>query len=339
MGRRQRHLGAVSRRSPRRTSNCPKAATRRQEAGAIVLDALGKSPLFFAAALPLKVFPPLFNRYGEGQTFGTHVDNAIRIQRGTEFRIRSDLSITVFLEDPAPMTAASWWSRIISACSGSSCPGHAVLYPSSSLHHVTPVTRGVRVASFFWLQSMIRDDGARRILFDLDQSRAAADRPAGRHDRSVIELTGVYHNLLGCWATPSSGSSARRMIRDEADHWPKRGCQRAARFDLVDVQALRPGCEQATDGRAMGGGRRRERRPDDRDIDRSLAARPGVIARMRGHILREREQRCPVAQYHPALLAIAPALVCAQIVSAEDFAGFLGDQASSGILSASRLRQ
>jgi PKHD-type hydroxylase len=179
----------------------PEGSDAHRRAGAIVLDALGKSPLFFAAALPLKVFPPLFNRYGAGQTFGTHVDNAIRIQRGSDFRIRSDLSITVFLEDPA---AYDGGELVIEGQFGAQSvklpAGHAVLYPSSSLHNVTAVTRGRRVASFFWLQSMVRDDGARRILFDLDQSVQRLTGQLGGEDRSVIELTGVYHNLLRRWA-------------------------------------------------------------------------------------------------------------------------------------------
>jgi PKHD-type hydroxylase len=179
----------------------PEASDAARQAGAIMLEALGRSPLFFAAALPLKVFPPLFNRYGEGQTFGTHVDNAIRIQRGTEFRIRSDLSITVFLEDPAGYDGGELMVEDHYGVQRVKLPaGHAVLYPSSSLHNVTPVTRGRRVASFFWLQSMIRDDSARRILFDLDQSVQRLTGELGGTDRSVIELTGVYHNLLRRWA-------------------------------------------------------------------------------------------------------------------------------------------
>jgi PKHD-type hydroxylase len=172
-----------------------------REAGAIMLDALGKSPLFFAAALPLKVFPPLFNRYGVGQTFDTHVDNAIRIQRGSEFRLRSDLSITVFLEDPQAYDGGELVIEDHFGAQSVKLPaGHAVLYPSSSLHKVTPVTSGVRVASFFWLQSMVRDDGARRILFDLDQAVQRLTGTLGGTDRSVVELTGVYHNLLRRWA-------------------------------------------------------------------------------------------------------------------------------------------
>jgi len=179
----------------------PEGSAAAREAGAMILDALGQSPLFFAAALPLKVFPPLFNRYGAGEAFGTHVDNAIRIQRGTEFRIRSDLSMTVFLEPPEAYEGGELVVEDHFGAQRVKLPaGHAVLYPSSSLHHVTPVTRGRRVASFFWLQSMIRDDNARRILFDLDQAVQRLTGDLGGSDRSVIELTGVYHNLLRRWA-------------------------------------------------------------------------------------------------------------------------------------------
>ncbi|MCP3730540.1 Fe2+-dependent dioxygenase [Sphingomonas sp. MG17] len=185
----------------KRNEQLPEGSVAAREAGGIVLDALGRSPLFFAAALPLKVFPPLFNRYGEGQTFGTHVDNAIRIQRGTDFRLRSDLSVTLFLEDPAAYDGGELVVEDRFGVQQVKLPaGHAVVYPSSSLHHVTPVTRGVRVASFFWLQSMVRDDGARSILFDLDQNVQRLTGQLGGEDRSVIELTGVYHNLLRRWA-------------------------------------------------------------------------------------------------------------------------------------------
>lgn len=179
----------------------PEESAAAKAAGKVILDALGRSPLFFAAALPLKVFPPLFNRYGVGQTFGVHVDSAIRIQRGTDFRIRSDLSMTVFLEDPAAYDGGELVIEDQFGVQRVKLPaGHGVLYPSSSLHKVEPVTRGRRVASFFWLQSMVRDDGARRILFDLDQSVQRLTGQLGGADRSVIELTGVYHNLLRRWA-------------------------------------------------------------------------------------------------------------------------------------------
>ena len=172
-----------------------------REAGGMILDALGRSPLFVAAALPLKVFPPLFNRYAGGQDFGLHVDNAIRMKRGTDFRIRSDLSATLFLEDP---DAYDGGELVIEDQFGPQMvklpAGHMVLYPASSLHRVTPVTRGVRVASFFWLQSMVRDDGARRILFDLDRGVQMVAAAQGQGDAATVTLTGVYHNLLRRWA-------------------------------------------------------------------------------------------------------------------------------------------
>lgn len=172
-----------------------------RQAGGMVLDALGRAPLFIAAALPLKIFPPLFSRYAGGQRFDTHVDNAIRIQRGSDFRVRSDLSATLFLADPESYEGGE---LVIDGAFGAQTvklpAGHMVLYPSSSLHHVAPVTRGTRIVSFFWLQSMVRDDGARRDLFDLDQAVQRLAGQLGQGDRSVIELTGVYHNLLRRWA-------------------------------------------------------------------------------------------------------------------------------------------
>ena len=177
------------------------ASAAAREAGGIVLDALGKSPLFIAAALPLKIFPPLFNRYAGGQDFATHVDNAVRIQRGSEFRVRSDLSITVFLEDPGEYEGGELLVEGQFGAQSVKLPaGDAILYPSSSLHKVTPVTRGCRVASFFWIQSMVRDDGARRLLFDLDSAVQRLAGQLGQDDRSVVELTGVYHNLLRRYA-------------------------------------------------------------------------------------------------------------------------------------------
>ena len=185
----------------KRNEQLPEESAAAREAGRIVLEALGRSPLFFAATLPLKVFPPLFNRYGEGQTFGTHVDNAIRIQRGTEFRIRADISVTLFLAEPEDYDGGELVIEDLFGVQRVKLPaGHAVVYPSSSLHQVTPVTRGIRVASFFWLQSMVRDDSARRILFDLDRSVQAVAADKGQGDATTIQLTGVYHNLLRRWA-------------------------------------------------------------------------------------------------------------------------------------------
>lgn len=172
-----------------------------KQAGRIILDALGKSPLFIAAALPLKIFPPLFNRYSGGQAFGAHIDNAVRIQRGSEFRVRSDLSATLFLADPDSYEGGELLVEDRLGAQRVKLPaGHMLLYPASSLHRVEPVTSGERVASFFWIQSMVRDDGARSLLFDLDSAvqSLAADR--GQDDPAIIRLTGVYHNLLRRWA-------------------------------------------------------------------------------------------------------------------------------------------
>ena len=179
----------------------PEGSAAAREAGAIVLAALERSPLFIAGALPLKVFPPLFNRYAGGQRFGTHVDNAIRILRGRDFRIRADLSATLFLEEPEAYDGGELTVEdAFGAHSVKQAAGDLVVYPASSLHHVTPVTRGARVACFFWLQSMGRDDGERRLLLQLDRAVQALVADRGNADATVIALTGVYHNLLRKWA-------------------------------------------------------------------------------------------------------------------------------------------
>lgn len=179
----------------------PESAPQAHQAGQLILDALGSTPLFIAAALPLKLFPPLFNSYAGGQAFGVHVDNAVRIQASSGFRVRSDLSITVFLEAPDAYEGGELTIETQFGVQQVKLPaGHAVLYPSSSLHRVEPVTAGRRVASFFWIQSMIRDDAARQILFDLDRSIQAIGVDRGQDDVEVIRLTGVYHNLLRRWA-------------------------------------------------------------------------------------------------------------------------------------------
>lgn len=191
------HQSALAKHNLQLPENSPAA----REAGALILDALGASPLFVAAALPLKVFPPLFNSYGEGQGFGTHVDAAVRIQRGSDFRIRSDLSATLFLEDPAAYDGGELVIEGQFGISPVKLPaGDMVLYPSSSLHHVSPVTRGRRVASFFWMQSMVRCEQSRAILFDLDGSIQTLAVQSGHDDPAIIRLTGVYHNLLRQWA-------------------------------------------------------------------------------------------------------------------------------------------
>nr|WP_295670170.1 Fe2+-dependent dioxygenase [Sphingomonas sp.] len=185
----------------KRNAQLPEDSDVARVAGTIVLDALAASPLFVAAALPLKVFPPLFNRYAGGQAFGMHVDTAIRIRRGSDFRIRSDLSATLFLEPPEEYDGGELVIEDQFGVQSVKLPaGHMLLYPASSLHRVEPVTRGTRTASFFWIQSMVRDDNARRILFDLDSAVQSVATTQGQGDAAVVQLTGVYHNLLRRWA-------------------------------------------------------------------------------------------------------------------------------------------
>ena len=171
-----------------------------QQIGAMILAALGQNGPFLSAALPLRVFPPLFNRYSGGQSFGTHVDNAIRQVTGTPHRIRTDLSATLFLAAPDEYEGGELCIEDTYGVQRVKLPaGHMVLYPSTSLHRVQPVTRGARVASFFWIQSMVRDDGQRTLLFDLDMAiqRLSGDIP---DHPSAVQLTAVYHNLLRRWA-------------------------------------------------------------------------------------------------------------------------------------------
>ncbi len=171
-----------------------------ESVGDMILTALQRNPLFVSAALPLRVFPPLFNRYQGGHSFGNHVDNAIRQIGATGHRVRTDLSATVFLAEPDEYDGGELTVEDNFGVHKVKLPaGDMVLYPSSSLHSVTPVTRGARVASFFWIQSMIRDDGRRTLLFDLDVSIQQLSRDVPAHP-SVVQLTGVYHNLLRQWA-------------------------------------------------------------------------------------------------------------------------------------------
>ena len=176
-----------------------------RQLGEMILKALAKNPLFFTAALPRHVFPPLFNRYTGGQSFGTHVDNAVRTLSGNRGRIRTDLSATLFFTGPEEYDGGE---LIVEDTYGGKSvklpPGHMVLYPSTSLHHVRPVTRGARICSFFWIESMVRDDGQRSILFDLDQGIQRLNRDLPGQPavvQSSVQLTGVYHNLLRQWAT------------------------------------------------------------------------------------------------------------------------------------------
>jgi PKHD-type hydroxylase len=178
----------------------PESSAAARELRELVLKSLGQSALFVSAALPFQVFPPLFNRYSGGQSFGTHVDNAIRQVTGTGQRMRTDISATLFFADPEEYDGGELVVEDTYGAQSIKLPaGHMILYPATSLHHVRPVTRGARVASFFWIQSMVRDDARRTILFDLDVAIQRLNAEHADHP-SAIQLTGVYHNLLRQWA-------------------------------------------------------------------------------------------------------------------------------------------
>jgi PKHD-type hydroxylase len=171
-----------------------------RQLGELILNALGQNALFISAALPSRVFPPLFNRYSGGQSFGTHVDNAIRQVTGTGNRIRTDLSATLFFAHPDEYDGGELVVEDTYGTHSVKLPaGHMVLYPSTSLHHVRPVTRGARISSFFWIQSMIREDSQRTLLFDLDMAIQRLNRDMADHP-SAVQFTGIYHNLLRQWA-------------------------------------------------------------------------------------------------------------------------------------------
>ncbi|WP_115554264.1 Fe2+-dependent dioxygenase [Xanthomonas arboricola] len=180
----------------------PEDSAAAREASALVLEALSRSSTFFSAVLPRRIYPPLFNRYSGGQSFGYHVDNAVRYarSRGGAEPVRTDVSGTLFLSDPDSYDGGELVIEDTFGTQSVKLPaGHLVIYPGTSLHKVMPVTRGTRVASFFWIQSMLRDDAQRRLLFELDVSirRLTQDTPG---HPSLIQLTGVYHNLLRQWA-------------------------------------------------------------------------------------------------------------------------------------------
>lgn len=172
-----------------------------RQLGDRILAALAHNATFMSAALPLKILPPMFNRYGSGEHFGVHVDNAIRVVPGTPVRIRTDLSCTLFLVEPDEYDGGE---LVIEDYYGAQevklAAGDLVLYPSTSLHKVEPVTRGERIASFFWLQSMIRSDQHRAMLFDLDQTIQDVTARDGADDAIAVRLTGIYHNLIRTWA-------------------------------------------------------------------------------------------------------------------------------------------
>jgi len=185
----------------KRNRQLPEDSPAANRAGDLVLDALGRHPLFMAAALPAKVWPPLFNRYAGGEQFGVHVDNAVRIKRGGIERLRSDLSATLFLSNPDSYEGGeltvedTYGAHLIKLAAGD-----LILYPASSLHHVTAVTSGERTSSFFWIQSMVRDEAQRRVLFDMDLAVQRLAGELGQAHASVLALTGTYHILLRMWA-------------------------------------------------------------------------------------------------------------------------------------------
>ena len=179
----------------------PQDGAAAREVGAIIVQALNANPLFVSAALPRTILPPLFNRYGVGMGFGDHVDNAIRRDPSTGLPLRTDLSATLFLADPEDYDGGelvvedAFGSHIVKLPAGG-----LILYPASSLHHVTPVTRGERIASFFWIQSLVRDDARRGLLLDMDVAIQRLSGVAGSADPAILSLTGTYHNLLRMWA-------------------------------------------------------------------------------------------------------------------------------------------
>ena len=189
------HQGALVKNNAQLPLRSPAA----EQVGQIVLKALAAVPLFMSAALPARILPPMFNRYAGGQRFGTHVDGAIRTL-GNGHNVRTDISCTLFFSEPQEYEGGELEVEDTYGSKRIKLPaGHMVLYPSTSLHQVTPVTRGVRLCSFFWLQSMIRDDSRRSLLFDMDVAiqRLGGEMPG---HPALVQLTGVYHNLLRQWA-------------------------------------------------------------------------------------------------------------------------------------------
>lgn len=168
--------------------------------GGVIQAELDRNQLFIAAALPLKVLPPLFNRYVVGQSYGAHIDGAVQPLAGSHHQVRTDLSATIFLSDPAQYDGGELVIGAAGAQSTVKLPaGDMVLYSGGTVHHVTPVTRGVRQAAFFWVQSMVREDAERRLLYEMDSAiRQLAESSA--HSPGIVQLTACYHNLLRRWA-------------------------------------------------------------------------------------------------------------------------------------------
>lgn len=184
----------------KRNRQLPEDATVAAEARAIVLAGLARSGLFFTAALPQKVYPPLFNRYEPGMDFGSHIDNSVRTFAATGQHVRTDISATLFLSEPQDYEGGELVVEDTYGAHSVKLPaGDMVLYPGTSVHHVRPVSRGARVGSFFWVQSMIRDDAKRALLFDMDGAISSMRQDHG-DTPPVVALTGTYHNLIRMWA-------------------------------------------------------------------------------------------------------------------------------------------
>jgi PKHD-type hydroxylase len=178
----------------------PEESPVAREAGELVAAALSRNQLFFSAALPRQVYPPLFNRYTGSMNFGNHVDGAVRVHAPTGRRLRADISATLFLTPPEEYEGGELLVEdTYGVHSVKLAAGDMVIYPSTSLHRVTPVTRGARISSFFWIESMVRDDARRALLFDMDMAIVRLSREVAKHE-SLVSLTGCYHNLLRMWA-------------------------------------------------------------------------------------------------------------------------------------------
>ena len=185
----------------KRNQQLPAASDAAQTLGKFILQKLTADPLFISAALPARILPPMFNKYEQAETFGSHIDNAIRVNPLTQERLRTDLSMTLFLSAPEDYDGGELVIEDHYGTQTVKLPaGDMILYPATSLHEVTPVTRGARVSSFFWLQSMIRSDAHRQILFDLDQSIQSLSTTIGSNATETVRLTGIYHNLIRTWA-------------------------------------------------------------------------------------------------------------------------------------------
>lgn len=184
----------------KRNIQLPETTADAEAARIIVLKALNRNALFFSAALPKKIYPPLFNQYRDGMDFGAHIDNAVRTHAISGVHVRTDISCTLFINDPESYDGGelvvedTYGHQVVKLPAGD-----MVLYPGTSLHHVRPVTNGTRLASFFWVQSMIREDAQRTLLFDMDAAIVTLRQQVG-DNAAVIRLTGNYHNLIRMWA-------------------------------------------------------------------------------------------------------------------------------------------